>query len=238
MAPLLNHLGQPIGPAVSGWMPPPRPSREMMRGRYCCITPLSSKHHAAELFKANQADAEGRMWTYLPYGPFDTLNDYRAWIDKVCQKEDPLFYAVIDSNTGQAAGVASFLRIDPPNGTIEVGHIAYSPPMQRTRAATEAMFLMMQQVFTLGYRRYEWKCDALNENSRRAAERLGFAFEGIFRQAIIYKGRSRDTAWYSILDRDWPALQAAYRQWLDPENFDSKGQQKTSLRNLTAGIGN
>jgi RimJ/RimL family protein N-acetyltransferase len=229
---LLNHLGQPIGPPVPGWTSPARPSRNNMEGRYCRVVPLAAELHAVELYDSNQADREGRMWTYLPYGPFANLEEYRAWVTKMSQSDDPLFYAVLDGKTGRAAGVASYLRIDPPNGVIEVGHIAYSPSLQRTPAATEAMFLMMQHVFTLGYRRYEWKCDALNEPSRRAAERLGFTFEGTFRQAVIYKGRSRDTAWYSILDRDWPALHSAFLQWLDPVNFSFDGRQKTSLRNL------
>lgn len=231
---LLNHFGQPIGPPVSGWVPPARPSRNIMEGRYCRVMPLSVEPHSAELDKANRADRGGQMWTYMPYGPFATLEEYRAWVTKASQGDDPLFYAVLDSKTGRAAGVSSYLRIDPPNGVIEVGHIAYSPGLQRTPAATEAMFLMMQHIFTLGYRRYEWKCDALNEPSRRAAERLGFAFEGIFRQAIIYKGRSRDTAWYSILDLEWPALKSAFLQWLDPVNFSSDGRQRASLRDLIA----
>lgn len=205
-----------------------------MQGRYCRVVPLAVELHSAELYDSNQADRENRMWTYLPYGPFANLEEYRAWVTKMSQSDDPLFYAVLDGKTGRAAGVASYLRIDPPNGVIEVGHIAYSPSLQRTPAATEAMFLMMQYAFTLGYRRYEWKCDALNEPSRRAAERLGFAFEGTFRQAVIYKGRSRDTAWYSILDRDWPALHSAFLKWLDPANFSSDGRQKASLRDLIA----
>lgn len=205
-----------------------------MEGRYCRVVPLAIGPHAMELDEANRADGEGRMWTYMPYGPFANLEEYRAWVTKVSQGDDPLFYAVLDGKTGRAAGVASYLRIDPSNGVIEVGHIAYSPGLQRTPAATETMFLMMQHIFTLGYRRYEWKCDALNEPSRRATERLGFTFEGIFRQAVIYKGRSRDTAWYSILDRDWPALQSAFLRWLDPVNFDSDGRQKSSLRDLIA----
>jgi RimJ/RimL family protein N-acetyltransferase len=172
------------------------------------------------------------MWTYLAYGPFAGMDAYVAWMGRVCQAPDPLFYAIVEKATGKALGVASYLRIDPANGSIEVGHIAYSPQLQRTPAATEAMYLLMEQAFALGYRRYEWKCDSLNAPSRAAAERLGFTFEGIFRQAVIYKGRNRDTAWYAMIDKEWPALQAAFRQWLAPENFDVQGRQRERLTDL------
>lgn len=173
------------------------------------------------------------MWTYLPYGPFDTCEAYQTWATTASQSVDPLFYAIIAGNSQQAVGVASYLRIDPAVGSIEVGHLAYSPQLQRTPAATEAMFLLMRQAFELGYRRYEWKCDALNAPSRAAAERLGFAFEGIFRQATIYKQRSRDTAWYSIIDSEWPALRSLFETWLAPGNFDAEGNQRQSLSELT-----
>lgn len=175
------------------------------------------------------------MWTYLPVGPFASLVEYRTWLEAKQASDDPLFFAIVDTATGLTVGVASYLRIDPANGVVEVGHLQYSPLLQRTAAATEAMHLMMKQAFELGYRRYEWKCDALNEASRRAAERLGFTFEGIFRQAIVYKGRNRDTAWYSIIDAEWPRLDAAYRRWLDPGNFDENGRQRSSLSNPRAG---
>jgi RimJ/RimL family protein N-acetyltransferase len=155
---------------------------------------------------------------------------------QVCSGDDPLFHAVIDSATQKAVGVASYLRIDPASGSIEVGHIAYAPGLQRTPAATEAMVLMMQRAFELGYRRYEWKCDALNAPSRAAAQRLGLSFEGVFRQASLYKGRNRDTAWYAAIDQDWPALQAAFLRWLDPTNFDANGRQRTRLSDLTAPV--
>jgi RimJ/RimL family protein N-acetyltransferase len=179
-------------------------------------------------------DTDGRNWTYLPYGPFEELDDYRTWMRSACLGNDPFFHAVIDRKSGKATGVASFLRIDPGPGVIEVGHINYAPPLQRTPAATEAMFLMMCRVFDeLGYRRYEWKCDALNAPSRAAALRLGFQFEGIFRQATIYKQRNRDTAWYAIVDRGWPALKARFERWLDPANFDAEGRQRRSLATPT-----
>ncbi len=228
-----NALGQPIGAAVPGWSPCPPPPRTVLEGRFCRVEPLDPARHAADLFAANSADTEGRLWTYLPYGPFATLEDYRAWMEETCRGDDPLFHAVVSAETGKALGVASYLRITPAQGVIEVGHINYSPALQRTPAATEAMFLMMARGFDeLGYRRYEWKCNALNEGSRRAALRLGFSFEGIFRQAVVSKGRNRDTAWFSILDHEWPAAKATFRAWLDPANFDAEGRQRRSLADL------
>ncbi len=224
-----NGLGLPIGAAVPGWTPPPRPARSVLAGRYCSVQPLESSRHAAELFEANSTDRDGRMWSYLSYGPFASERAYRDWLDPLQASEDPLFFALVDARTGRAVGVASYLRIDVANGSIEVGHLQFSPRLQRTPAATEAMYLMMKQVFDLGYRRYEWKCDALNAASRRAAERLGFRFEGIFRQATTYKGRNRDTAWYSVIDPEWPAIAAGFEAWLDPSNFDSSGAQRMTL---------
>jgi RimJ/RimL family protein N-acetyltransferase len=193
------------------------------------VQPLESSRHAAELFEANSTDRDGRMWSYLSYGPFASERAYRDWLDPLQASEDPLFFALVDARTGRAVGVASYLRIDVANGSIEVGHLQFSPRLQRTPAATEAMYLMMKQVFDLGYRRYEWKCDALNAASRRAAERLGFRFEGIFRQATVYKERNRDTAWYSVIDPEWPAIAAGFEAWLDPSNFDSSGAQRMTL---------
>ncbi len=230
-----NALGQPIGeplPDWSGCSPPPRTD---MAGRYCRIEPIDPERHAAPLFAANAADREGRQWTYMPYGPFATLDSYIGWMNATCLGDDPMFHAVIDRRDGAAAGVASYLRIDSERGVIEVGHINYAPRLQGTIAATEAMYLMMARVFDeLGYRRYEWKCDALNARSCGAAERLGFTFEGVFRQATMYKQRNRDTAWYAIIDKDWPALRAAFRAWLDDANFDRQGRQRQSLSSLTA----
>ena len=178
-------------------------------------------------------DREGRMWTYLPYGPFDSFEIYRAWLEEMSRRSDPLFFAIIDRGTDQAVGLASYLRIDPAAGSIEVGHLHYSPLLQRTPAATEAMFLMMERALTMGYRRYEWKCDSLNAPSRAAALRLGFSFEGIFRQATVVKGRNRDTAWFAAIDREWPALKEAFQRWLAPENFDADGKQRERLSDLT-----
>jgi RimJ/RimL family protein N-acetyltransferase len=226
----LNAFGQPIGEPVLGWTPRPRPSREPIQGRFCRIEPLDAARHAPALFAANAADEAGRMWTYMAYGPFARLEDYTAWIESLAPSHDPLFHAIVDQASGRALGVASYLRIEPAVGVIEVGHIAYSPALQRTPAATEAMYLLMRRAFDeLGYRRYEWKCDALNAPSRAAAERLGFRFEGIFRQATIYKGRNRDTAWYAILDKEWPERKAAFEAWLEPANFDEAGHQRRPL---------
>ena len=208
-----------------------------MVGRFCRVEPLDPARHAADLFAANRLDAEGRNWTYLFQEPFGELEPYRAWLEQVAKGDDPLFHTIVDLKTGKAAGVATFMRIDRANGVIEVGNINYSPLLQRTPAATEAMFLTMARVFDeLGYRRYEWKCDALNAPSRAAALRLGFQYEGLFRQAVIYKGRNRDTTWFSIIDAEWPALKGAYEQWLAPENFDGDGQQRRALADLIKAV--
>ncbi len=223
---------QPVGFPVPDWRPPSAPPHAVLEGRYCRVEPLSADQHAATLYAANSADS-GQMWTYLGYGPFEGYGNYKEWMERMEPSQDPLFYAIVATETGQATGVAAYLRIDRNNGAIEVGHIAYAPRLRRTPAATEAMFLLMQQAFALGYRRYEWKCDALNAPSRAAAQRLGFSYEGLFRQAVVYKGRNRDTAWYAMTDQDWPAIRAAFTQWLAPENFDEQGQQRVALSALT-----
>jgi RimJ/RimL family protein N-acetyltransferase len=232
----LNHLNQPVGLIVQDWQAALYPPREPMEGCYCRLEPLDAMRHAQSLYLANALDVEGKNWTYLPYGPFDSLEDYRNWIEQQCCKNDPLYYAIVDLANGKAVGVASYLRIAPDIGSIEVGHINYSPLLQRTPAATEAMYLMMAHAFGLGYRRYEWKCNALNTPSRVAAQRLGLSFEGVFRQATIVKERNRDTAWYAAIDQEWPAIEAAMLQWLNPANFDEQGKQRSSLSALTAPI--
>jgi len=236
----VNHLGQPIGEALDGWAPPPMPPHTPMTGRLCVLSPVSPAD-ARALWDAFSLDTEGRNWTYLSNGPYGDYAGFEAWVQVASASVDPQFYTVVARGAEAAAadvpaGVASYLRISPSMGTIEVGHIHFSPLLQHTPAATEAMYLMMRRVFEMGYRRYEWKCDALNAPSRRAAQRLGFSFEGVFRQAVVVKGRSRDTAWYACIDREWPALRAAYEQWLDPGNFDEQGRQRVSLSPLTAPI--
>ncbi len=227
--PVTNAFGQLVGDPVPGWSPRPLPSREPLGGRYCRLTPLVVED-AAPLWRSYALDRDGRDWTYLPYGPFERFEEFESWVRASSLGSDPLFYAVTLSNGEEGAvGVASYLRIAPAVGTIEVGHIHFSPLLQRTPAATEAMYLMMRHAFELGYRRYEWKCDALNAPSRRAAERLGFSFEGIFRQAVVVKGRNRDTAWYACIDREWPARREAFERWLDPANFDAEGRQRQPL---------
>ncbi len=228
----MNEFGQPIGFAVPDWEPRPHPRGQTMQGRLCRVEPIDPDRHGAALARAFSHD-DGRNWTYMPYGPLQGEEAVRQWIQSTCLGDDPCFFSIIDLSTGEAVGVASFLRIDPALGVIEVGHIHFSPLIQGTPIATEAMFLMMELVFDgLGYRRYEWKCDAMNQPSRAAALRFGFVFEGVFRQATMYKGRNRDTAWYAIIDRDWLTVKAVYEVWLNPDNFDVDGQQQTRLSDL------
>jgi len=228
-----NHLGQPVGFPMPDWSPRQLPPRTPIRGRFCTVVPLDPERHAAQLFAAYAEDVEGRLWTYLPWGPFATLGDYRQWVEAACRIADPFFHAIIDEGSGQAVGAAAFLRMEPNSGVIEVGGITYSPRLQRQPAGTEAMYLMMRRAFDeLGYRRYEWKCNALNAPSRAAALRYGFQYEGLFRQAQVTRGRNRDTTWFSIIDSEWPALRSAFERWLDPANFDARGQQRRSLASL------
>ncbi|ADZ69639.1 GNAT family N-acetyltransferase [Polymorphum gilvum] len=232
----INALGQPIGPDVADWTGVRPPDAIAMEGRLCRVEPLDADRHAADLFASWQADADGRNWTYLGYGPFENSDACRAFLDAMAGRRDPLFHAIVDKASGKALGVASYLRIDTASGVVEVGHINYGPALQRSPVATEAMYLMMRRVLEeLGYRRYEWKCDALNAGSRRAAERLGFTYEGLFRQATVYKGRNRDTAWFSVIDSEWPGLKAAFEAWLAPENFDEEGRQRRRLADLRTG---
>lgn len=237
MEPEHNEFGQPIGAPVPGWTARPLPPRTAMTGRFCTVEPLDPERHAAPLFAAFAED-DGRMWTYLPRGPFATVDDYRQWAEGAARLDDPLTHAIIDNATGQAVGTAAYMRIDAPVGVIEIGSITYSPRLQRRPAATEAMHLMMRRVFDeLGYRRYEWKCHAMNMRSRAAALRLGFQYEGLFRQATLTRGRNRDTAWFSVIDSDWPALRGAFERWLDPVNFDAAGQQRQSLASFRSPAG-
>jgi RimJ/RimL family protein N-acetyltransferase len=231
----LNDLGQPIGFPVPDWRGAKKPPRSPLTGRFCRIEPLDPERHAGPLHEALREDREGRVWTYLSAGPFESLDAYKESLAAGFTGDDPLCYAIIDLRTGAPVGTASYLRIDPRGGSIEVGSVTFSPRLQRSAVATDAMYLMMSRVFEeLGYRRYEWKCNALNAASRHAAARLGFTYEGLFRQATVTKGRNRDTAWFSILDTEWPALKSAFERWLDPANFDTEGQQRRSLRDMVA----
>jgi RimJ/RimL family protein N-acetyltransferase len=221
-----------LGAPVIGWTPPLPPGPPVIEGRLVRLERLDPARHAADLHAANSAS--DAIWDYMPYGPFADLAEYRTWAEGMAAQSDPFFYALCDRATGRAGGVASFLRISPAAGSIEVGHIALAPVLQRHPAATEAMALMMGWAFAAGYRRYEWKCNALNLPSRRAAQRLGLSYEGTFRQAAVIKGRNRDTAWFAAIDSEWPRLSAAFARWLAPGNFDAAGRQRESLSALTA----
>lgn len=231
----VNQYGQPIGEEVPGWTPRPRPGPEPMAGRWCTLEKLDAAKHADALFDAYMLAPDGRAWTYLFVDRPATREAYRAYAEANAASADPYHYAIIDNATGQPIGTSSLMRIDPVMGQIEVGNITYSPRVQKTPAGTETQYLQMKRAFDeLGYRRYEWKCDSLNAPSRAAALRYGFTFEGIFRQAILYKGRNRDTAWFSITDKEWPVVKQAFERWLDPANFDAEGRQKQSLATIRA----
>ena len=227
--PTTNEWGQPTGWLVEGWQPRPAPVAVTMPGRYCRLEPLDMARHAADLHEAYSAD-DGRMWTYLPYGPFNSQEQYQERMAGFASDPSMVVLAIVDAASERASGVAAYQRAAPEHGSVEVGHVALSPRLQRTVAATEAMALMMGHTFNvLGYRRYEWKCDALNLPSRQAAKRLGFTYEGTFRQAVIVKGLNRDTAWFSVTDGEWQLLEPALAAWLAPANFDSRGRQRRSL---------
>lgn len=227
----INDLGQPIGAPVEGWTGCELLAARVLTGRYCRLEPLE-KYHAAPLLDAFAEDKDNRMWTYLPFGPFKKVEELEGLIDAAPARGwVPL--AVIDRGTDRPLGTASLMRIDAANGTAEIGAVVFSPALQRTRIATEALYLMMGQIFESGYRRCEWKCNALNDASRQAALRLGFSYEGIFRQDRVDKGRNRDTAWFACIDSEWPAIRAAIEAWLAPENFNESGRQKARLSEMT-----
>lgn len=220
-----------LGAFVPDWQPASRPEPQEMVGQHCRLEPLDAERHAALLFRAFAG--EDSLWDYMSVGPFHSAAQFYRWVQEAVGDPSQQFYAIRMEARDEVAGLASYLRIKPDSGSIEVGSISYAPALQRTRAATEAMVLMMERAFALGYRRYEWKCNALNLASRRAAQRLGFSFEGVFRQALVVKGRNRDTAWFAVTDQDWPGLQAAYAGWLAPSNFDAQGRQIERLSDLT-----
>jgi RimJ/RimL family protein N-acetyltransferase len=222
---------QPLGFPVPDFVAPPLPPREGFAGQYAKLEPLTAQAHAALLFSA--FEGQDQLWHYMYDGPFSSSSQFHRWVRDTETRNDPMFYAIKNLETGHWEGVASYLRIAPAAGSIEVGSITFSPALQRTRAATEAMYLMMAWAFEAGYRRYEWKCNALNIPSRRAAQRLGFSYEGIFRQAAVVKERNRDTAWFAAIDAEWSGLKAAFDAWLSPSNFDDGGKQRESLSDLT-----
>ncbi len=228
-----NAPAPKLGPPVPDWVPPQRPARAPLEGCHCRLEPLDIAAHAADMHAAFGADAAGIDWAYLPYRPLPDLASFEAWMAETCLSADPFFYAIVDAATGKAAGMVSYMRITPEHGVIEVGHVHYSPSIQRGRVTTEAMYLMMGWAFGVGYRRYEWKCHTLNARSRAAAQRLGFSYEGVFRDHLIHRGRSRDTAWYACIASEWPALKAGFEAWLDDANFDADGNQRRRLSELT-----
>ena len=223
---------QPVGKPLPQWRPCLRPPTTPMEGRFARLERVEVRVHARELYDAYATDGD-RLWTYMPYGPFDTFSAFETWLAAQCGDKDPICYVIrnLDEPMAPAVGLAAFMRIVPSLGLLEIGRLAFSPALRRTRVATEAIYLMMRRVFDeLGYRRFEWKCDSLNAASRRAAERLGFRFEGIFRQATIVKGHNRDTAWHAVTDGDWPACREGFETWLSPENFDASGRQRVALK--------
>lgn len=226
----------PLGEIVKDTSPAVRPRRETLEGSVVRLQPLDPLADSDALYEGTHGEQSEELWRYLPDGPFPDRSTFDAYLTRASVSEDPLFLAIVDKSSGLAIGMDAYLRIDPVSKVIEVGHILFTPKLQRTVAATEAMFLMAKYVFELGYRRYEWKCNSLNEPSLRAARRLGFTFEGIFRQHMIVKGRNRDTAWFSMLDSEWPARKAAFERWLDPKNFDENGVQKLSLSAANSGV--
>jgi RimJ/RimL family protein N-acetyltransferase len=211
------------------------PRRAVIEGRYCTVEPLDPAAHAGDLYEASHTGEDSAaIWDFLPYGPFSSHEAYLSWLRTMSATPDPLFHAIRDQRTGKVSGQASLMAIQPLHGSIEIGHIMLGLPLQNTAAGTEALFLLMSHAMDdLRYRRLEWKCDAMNAPSRRAAKRLGFAYEGLFYNHRVVKGRNRDTAWYSILDSEWPAVRACFEQWLDPGNFDQHGKQESSLSALT-----
>jgi RimJ/RimL family protein N-acetyltransferase len=217
------------------WRPALSPARQVLEGARIRLEPFHARHRDA-LYTSLHDGGDAALWDYLPYGPFDRIG-WGEWFTRSAASDDPLFFAFVDSATEIPMGQASYLRMVPAEGVIEIGHIALGPALQRTAAATEGIFLLAAHAFDdLGYRRLEWKTDALNARSRRAAERLGFTFEGVFRQHMVVKGRNRDSAWFSVIDGEWPTLRAAFERWLAPQNFDGAGSQRRSLTEIRASL--
>ena len=222
--------------AVENFKPAKHPRNAHISGTTVILEPINISKHARELFDAYSEDKEGAIWDYLPYGPFSNFEAYAEWLSCITSEEDPTFFAIVRTSDNKAVGVAAYLRINQTDGSVEVGHLNYAPSLQRTKESTEAMYLMMKWAFENGYRRYEWKCNALNKKSRYAAQRLGFSFEGIFRQSNIVKGRNRNTAWFAVIDSEWSSLKKCYESYLSDSNYDGNGMHKTSLSELTKPI--
>ena len=226
----MNELDQPIGDALPNFKPGDLPKMERLEGRYVIVECLSKDKHGADLYEVYGPDSPANMWTYLFQNPVQSQEEWSALLDQMLAAQDRFYYAIVDKESGKALGTFALMRINRGSRVIEVGSVTYSPQLKRTRLATEAQYLLARYVFEeLEYRRYEWKCDALNQPSRYAAERLGFIYEGTFRQAVVYKGRNRDTDWLAMIDRDWPAVKTRLEKWLSPDNFDENGQQIKAL---------
>ena len=219
--------------AVANFKPATHPKNARLCGSTVTLEPIDILKHARELYDAYAEDGDGAIWDYLPYGPFSCFDEYVEWLKAVTVGEDPTFFAIVRASDAKAVGVAAYLRINPAEGVVEVGHLNYAPTLQRSKESTEAMYLMMKWAFENGYRRYEWKCNALNKNSRYAAQRLGFSFEGIFRQSNIVKGKNRNTAWFAAIDSEWPSLEKCYETYLSDSNFDENARHRVSLTELT-----
>ena len=225
-----NKFGQLLGYPVENWIPCQKPANSPIQGRYCVLDPIEINKHAIQLFEVLAIDNQGESWTYLPYGPFNTMEEFKDWLSKTSSDNETLLYAILDIKTNQPLGISGYLRMNPEHGVIEIGHLHFSTLLKQTALATEAIYLMLRLAFDdYGYRRCEWKCNDLNEPSRRAAERFGFTFEGIFRQNNVFKNQNRDTAWFSIIDSEWAALKEKFEKWLHPTNFDANGKQILKL---------
>lgn len=231
-----NQLGQALGNPVKNWTPRKKIEKILIQGEWCILEPMEIDKHSNKLFEALAVDNHlGESWTYLPYGPFDSCNEFKAWLKETLSDPDTLLYAILDSKTNEPIGVSGYLRMNPEHGVIEIGHLHFSKQLKQTALATDAIYLMLKQVFEqYGYRRCEWKCNDLNEPSRKAALRFGFKFEGIFRQNYVFKNHNRDTAWFSIIDSEWPALEEKFMRWLHPNNFDVTGKQILKLSEMIA----
>ena len=226
----MNELGQPIGDALPNFKPGDLPKMERLEGRYVIVECLSKDKHGSDLYEVYGPDSPANMWTYLFQNPVQSQEEWSALLDQMLAAQDRFYYAIVDKESGKALGTFALMRINRGSRVIEVGSVTYSPQLKRTRLATEAQYLLARYVFEeLEYRRYEWKCDAFNQPSRYAAERLGFIYEGTFRQAVVYKGRNRDTDWLAMIDKDWPAVKTRLEKWLSPDNFDENGQQIKAL---------